>query len=798
MKSFSFMVFVLVGLSGCQGEKAEPQGGISILLQVVDEDGASVSNATVAFLGRAQTCDKKGRARLVLSRPSVLRISAPGFLEEVALLGWASGQTTQSVRLLRDLGGRRVVLHLGGDVMFGRRFLDPSEGEPLLEVGAEAQGARLVVSDLAEAFTASDLGIVNLETVVSRLADTLAYPGKRYLLRSPPEALEALPFMGVDVVTLANNHLRDWLDAGIEDTLFAVEAAGLRAVGAGMTQEQANEPLELRIGELTLGILGYTSLTGNSVNDALPGPGDTPPADLADDRTWMYEARSFGIELDDWSVPVDDRRPGEAWTLYKDAESSLSQESRSTAWTALSEVYPELQDLVARRGHGGAALWSNASSPAAVRALADKCDATIVLLHSGDELSHIVADDVRTIAYAAIDAGATLVVAHHPHVLQGMEWYRGGLIAHSLGNLVFDQALLATFDSAMLRVVLEDGKILEARFIPLTISNFRPLPLTDAAAARVWLRQMESSMDGWRSYRDPVTDKVVPLSPTAGPPSTGLWQEWGTARVLKEPRVEDRQLSIPAGQTTALAERALWPTHLGLEPWELEGVWLGRDLLGYGTFDNVVATDTPPRALHWNLDSEDEKLLVEQGQTYLELYRDDRNESSVMSRPVARMELPRHRLYGLKEPQGVEPLDPLPSYSLMITGRATEGEQARVRLDFSDFDSTDLTASAGSVSLGRVELPLSALGPTWTTIEVPIELPAEHRDAINMVMLYFVLERPSQGEATLDLAEVALVEWRPAAEMPNIYGAFTHVRSERDLSVSVQVLPIAEQSRESL
>jgi poly-gamma-glutamate synthesis protein (capsule biosynthesis protein) len=42
-------------------------------------------------------------------------------------------------------------------------------------------------------------------------------------------------------------------------------------------------------------------------------------------------------------------------------------------------------------------------------------------------------------AHAAINAGATLVIGHHPHVIQATETYRGGVIFYSLGNLVFDQ-----------------------------------------------------------------------------------------------------------------------------------------------------------------------------------------------------------------------------------------------------------------------------------------------------------------------------------------------------------------------
>ena len=76
-------------------------------------------------------------------------------------------------------------------------------------------------------------------------------------------------------------------------------------------------------------------------------------------------------------------------------------------------------------------------------------------------------------------------MSHHPHVLQGVEWYGDGLIVHSLGNLVFDQDLHSTFPSAMLRVVTDGEHVLEARLLPIVIDRYRPTPLTGDAATDV-------------------------------------------------------------------------------------------------------------------------------------------------------------------------------------------------------------------------------------------------------------------------------------------------------------------------
>ena len=84
----------------------------------------------------------------------------------------------------------------------------------------------------------------------------------------------------------------------------------------------------------------------------------------------------------------------------------------------------------------------------------DGAEVVVAQFHGGFQFAEVKSSFLRRISQAAIDAGADMVVSHHPHVLQGVEWYRGHLIAYSLGNLVFDQDFLATFPSAILRVVV--------------------------------------------------------------------------------------------------------------------------------------------------------------------------------------------------------------------------------------------------------------------------------------------------------------------------------------------------------
>ena len=111
--------------------------------------------------------------------------------------------------------------------------------------------------------------------------------------------------------------------------------------------------------------------------------------------------------------------------------------------------------------------WAeSARVQADVRAAREQADVVIVLLHAGIEYAAKPSAGQVTVAHAAIDAGADLVVGHHPHVTQTVERYgnprgkdgRDGLIVYSLGNAVFDIPRQAAMRGDLLRVhVTRDG-----------------------------------------------------------------------------------------------------------------------------------------------------------------------------------------------------------------------------------------------------------------------------------------------------------------------------------------------------
>lgn len=98
-------------------------------------------------------------------------------------------------------------------------------------------------------------------------------------------------------------------------------------------------------------------------------------------------------------------------------------------------------------------------------------DYTIIYLHWGQELAETPLPYQVQLAHGLIDLGVDLVVGSHPHVLQGMEWYKGKLIAYSLGNFVFTTSRLEEGrQSGILQVTLQGDEMIP-QFIPMYINQ---------------------------------------------------------------------------------------------------------------------------------------------------------------------------------------------------------------------------------------------------------------------------------------------------------------------------------------
>jgi poly-gamma-glutamate synthesis protein (capsule biosynthesis protein) len=97
-------------------------------------------------------------------------------------------------------------------------------------------------------------------------------------------------------------------------------------------------------------------------------------------------------------------------------------------------------------------------------------DHVIVSFHWGSEQAAIPRPYQVAAARSAIDAGADAVIGHHPHVLQGIEWYKKGIIFYSLGNFAFATMSRLSDRSAIARITLGDG-VKEVELVPVNVLN---------------------------------------------------------------------------------------------------------------------------------------------------------------------------------------------------------------------------------------------------------------------------------------------------------------------------------------
>lgn len=284
----------------------------------------------------------------------------------------------------------RLVLGALGDVLMQDAVKDAALAKRG-ERDAGEDGFGWLWADVADLIAEPDVTFANLESPV---APRSGKGSRSFVFNAPPAAVRALRAAGVDIVSIANNHLFDQGREGFLETLRELDAAGMAWAGAGERPAEAG-PRRMEAGGISLAFLAWSRFFNDSGNDCPRGT------------------------------------------------------SR-----------PCLQ----------AAVLDPDRAVAAVRRAAGTSDAVVVSLHWGEEYADRPREDDVVLAHRLADAGALVVLGHHPHVLQPIELYRRAdgkvaAIAYSLGNFVSNQSryyapgvtpdrVAATRDGALLRVAL--------------------------------------------------------------------------------------------------------------------------------------------------------------------------------------------------------------------------------------------------------------------------------------------------------------------------------------------------------
>ncbi len=139
-----------------------------------------------------------------------------------------------------------------------------------------------------------------------------------------------------------------------------------------------------------------------------------------------------------------------------------------------------------------------------IRAVRDQVDWVVVNYHWGQELAEVPADWQVKLAHFTVDQGADVVVGHHPHVLQGAEIYKGRAIAYSLGNFIFGGNSRTDYDTALLKVALNE-KQMKVEFLPVEVKNYQPKIVEGDRAASIFQHFDQISA----SFNQPMPKSVV-------------------------------------------------------------------------------------------------------------------------------------------------------------------------------------------------------------------------------------------------------------------------------------------------
>ncbi len=236
-------------------------------------------------------------------------------------------------------------------------------------------------------------------------------PDKQYTFRLAPEKVSLFKEMGIDAVTLANNHALDYGTDALLDTCEILDRAGILHTGAGKDLDTAKQPVLFEKNGQRVALIGATRVI--------------PKAD---------------------------------WAATKGHPGMLSSYEVS--------VEPLLAQIAECHASG---------------------DRVVVLIHWGIERDETPQEYQRALARRYIDAGADLVIGSHPHVLQGIEYYKGKPIFYSLGNFVFGSSIPKT----MLVQAAFTGDSLSLQLIPGTSSGGYTSMLTDAESKTQFYQYLE-------------------------------------------------------------------------------------------------------------------------------------------------------------------------------------------------------------------------------------------------------------------------------------------------------------------
>lgn len=250
--------------------------------------------------------------------------------------------------------------------------------------------------------------------------------------QADPPVAQDIKKQGFNIVSRANNHAMDYTEGGMMATTEYVEAAGLYHAGTGMNLADAREPAYMETPKGIVSLISATTwelgLAGHARKDVIGRPGVNP----------LRLTPKYNLAKDDWEkLNTVAKNLGLLPTEYENGYNfPVRGQHFQPGEETKREYIPHPVDL--------------AENLQAVRDATQISDWVMFSLHDHYEEVHppkgyrekeIPLKAVEDIAHQVIDAGADIYMGHGPHILRGIEIYKGKPIFYSLGNYIFQSTL---------------------------------------------------------------------------------------------------------------------------------------------------------------------------------------------------------------------------------------------------------------------------------------------------------------------------------------------------------------------
>ncbi|MCD4820441.1 MAG: CapA family protein [Candidatus Cloacimonetes bacterium] len=307
-----------------------------------------------------------------------------------------------------------ITMNFVGDIMLAR----------YMENVINSQGLEAIFDQTLDILGENaDLTIANLECPFTTYP--YHHPTKTIFFKANPNYAQGLDYAGIDIVTLANNHIYDYMEQGLIDTQETLDELGILHSGAGLDTDEAYLPLFYSISGKTFAFLASSDRTGQYNNYQPYLQAGFNKAGFAY-MTPYYVQKQIEQVRDVVDFVVIETHSGSEYSTGPGENYDKE------------EVFDTLED--------------------------EEYSAFLDVPHMWDmEIRHFM-----------IDAGADLVICHHPHIIQGLEVYNDKLIAHSLGNFIFDLSYSETMPSMILNTKIDERGFYEYTVSPIFIDDFIP------------------------------------------------------------------------------------------------------------------------------------------------------------------------------------------------------------------------------------------------------------------------------------------------------------------------------------